>query len=155
MMQNSISPLRPRAPQRRRDLPPTEARLLVLSILQDSAERHMSAEHMCAALVRRDAGAAISTFRAAIYDLNNAGVLSRVLLPLNSNRTQTLYEIADRPRHRHFYCTVCRKVIEICDETMEQRIEHQFARAGLAQASFDLASAGKCLECGEAHPVHR
>jgi Fur family ferric uptake transcriptional regulator len=135
------------------DLPPTEARLLVLRVLDGTAERHLSAERMCAALVRRDAGAAISTFKTAIYELNHAGVLSRVLVPLNSNRQQTLYEIADKPRHRHLYCTGCRKVIEIRDEAMEGRIAHQLARAGLAQAGFDLARTGTCLACTEAIPA--
>lgn len=132
------------------NLPQTEARLMVLRILHDNPDRHMSAERMCAALVRRDATAAISTFKTAIYDLNNAGVLSRVLVPLNANRTQTLYEIADKPRHRHLYCTVCRTIFEVCDAVMEQQIAHQFALAGLKPTNFDLARAGKCLSCSKA-----
>ncbi|CAG2158499.1 hypothetical protein LMG31506_06398 [Cupriavidus yeoncheonensis] len=128
---------------------------MVLRILHDNPDRHMLAERMCAALVRRDATAAISTFRTAIYDLNNARVLSRVLVPLNANRTQTLYEIADNPRHRHLYCTVCRTIFEVCDAVMEQQIAHQFALAGLKSANFDLARVGKCLACSEANLTRR
>lgn len=138
----------------RRSLPPSEARLLVLRILRADPDGHMSAEQMCRALVKQDFATGVSTFRSAIYDLNLAGVLSRVIVPLNSNRTQALYEISDKPRHRHFYCTGCRRLIEICDEVMEQRISHQFALAGLTQANLDFARAGKCLACTNAQPVH-
>lgn len=96
----------------------------------------------------------VSTFKSAIYDLNLSGVLSRVIVPLNSNRTQALYEIADKPRHRHLYCTRCQTLIEICDDVIEQRISHQFALAGLTQANLDFARAGKCLACANAESVH-
>lgn len=53
----------------------------------------MSPEQMCGALVKQDfATTGVSTFKSASYDLNIAGVLSRVIVPLNSNRTQALYE---------------------------------------------------------------
>ncbi|SOZ17483.1 Fur family transcriptional regulator [Cupriavidus taiwanensis] len=138
----------------RRGLPPTEARLLVLRILRDDTDGHMSAEQLCRALVKQDFATGVSTFKSAIYDLNLAGVLSRVIAPLNSNRAQALYEIADKPWHRHLYCTGCERLIEICDEVIEQRISHQFAVAGLTQANLDFARAGKCLACANAESVH-
>ncbi|WP_454739671.1 Fur family transcriptional regulator [Cupriavidus necator] len=134
----------------RSGLPASEARLLVLRILRDNAERHLSVEQLCAAMVRSEFAPGISTFKTAIYDLTNAGVLSRVLVPLN--RKLFFYEITDQPPHRHLYCTKCQKILEICDEVMEQRILHQFALAGLKPANFDLARIGKCLACAKALP---
>ncbi|WP_454743432.1 Fur family transcriptional regulator [Cupriavidus necator] len=135
----------------RSKLPASEARLLVLRILRDNAERHLSAEQLCAAMVRSEFVPGISTFKTAIYDLTNAGVLSRVLVPLN--RKLFFYEIADQPPHRHLYCTKCQKIFEIYDEVMEQRISHQFALAGLKPANFDIARTGNCLACANAQPA--
>ncbi len=134
-------------------LVPTEARLLVLRILRASEARHMSTERLCSALIKRDFAPGISTFRTAIYDLNLAGALTRVLVPLSSIRMQTLYEIADKSRHRHLFCTECKKILEICDEAMERRIAHQFALSGLTQVHFDLARRGTCQACATAKPA--
>jgi len=127
-------------------LPVTEARALVVKMLCEHGERHMSTEQLCAAMVRGQAVCAISTFKTAIYDLANAGVLSRVFVPLKS-RMLTFYEVNDQPPHLHLYCKQCRTILEIRDQRLEHRIAEQFVRAGLKRANFDYARAGTCGTC--------
>ncbi|WP_455289810.1 Fur family transcriptional regulator [Cupriavidus necator] len=129
------------------DVPASDARLFVLTILSHHAERHLSAQQLCAAMIKSERCVGISTFQTAIYDLTHAGVLTRVMVPISKNRAQPWYELADQPQHRHLYCIGCHKLIEIHDETSERHILQQLARAGLKPAGFDVARRGTCQAC--------
>ena len=124
------------------------SRLAVLETLRDNPVRHLSAEQLSATLMLGTGfRAGLSTFRAAVYDLAAAGILSRVVVLQDRPRSLVLYEMPDRPPHRHLFCNVCHTVEEVFDDTLEQLLARRLAGAGLAAANVDCALTGTCAKC--------
>lgn len=128
-------------------LPFNPARVALLDILLQSPQRHLSAEQLCAAMLRRNDGQSISTFKKAIYDLADLGPVARVVAADRKNRSMTFYELADRPIHRHLYCTGCASLTEVFDAGLEQTLIRNFQAHGLTPARVDLALPGLCAGC--------
>ena len=49
----------------------------------------------------------VSTFRSALYQLADAGLVGRVKIERGIPRARHYYELADHPPHFHFFCTQC------------------------------------------------
>jgi len=113
----------------------------------ESPQRHLTPEQLCAAMLKRNDGQSISSFKKAIYDLADLGPLARVVVSDRKNRAITFYELADRPVHRHLYCTRCAGLAEVFDATLEQTIRQHFLTHGLMPAKADLALPGLCADC--------
>lgn len=124
------------------------SRLAVLETLRDSPVRHLSAEQLSAALtLGADFRSGLSTFRTAVYELAGAGILSRVVILQDRPRSLVLFEMPDRPPHRHLYCQVCHEVEEVFDDVLEHQLATHLAEAGLVAASADCALVGTCAKC--------
>lgn len=123
------------------------ARVALMEILLASPERHLNTEQLCAAMLRRNDGQSISSFKKAIYDLADQGPLARVVVPDRNNRSVTFYELADQPVHRHLYCTHCGSLTEVFDAALEHHVRQNFLARGLVPAKVDLALPGRCAAC--------
>ena len=123
------------------------ARVALMEILLASPQRHLNSEQLCAAMLRRNDGQSISSFKKAIYDLADQGPLARVVVSDRKNRSMTFYELADQPVHRHLYCTRCASLTEVFDVALEQRLRQHFLAHGLVPAKTDLALPGICATC--------
>lgn len=125
----------------------TAPRIAVLNTLLQADGRHFNAEQLCTLMLRGEYEFGLSSFRRAIYDLAGMGPVSRVLVPDQSNRTLTFYELADRPPHRHLYCTRCGTIDEVFDPAYEALLSRHFQRRSLASAQVDSALVGVCADC--------
>ncbi len=125
----------------------TAPRIAVLNIFLASIVRHLNAEQLCALMLNGGYGIGITTFRRAIYDLASMGPVSRVLVPDQSSRTLTFYELADQPIHRHLYCTQCGAIAEVHDSGYEEALLRRLRPQGLKPANVDAALVGKCSDC--------
>lgn len=128
-------------------LTPNAARIALMEVLLASPQRHLNPEQLCAAMLRRNDGQSISSFKKAIYDLADLGPLARVVVSDKKNRSMTFYELADQPVHRHLYCTHCASLTEVFDAALEQTVRQHFLAHGLIPAKADLAMPGLCSDC--------
>jgi Fe2+ or Zn2+ uptake regulation protein len=122
-------------------------RVALMEILLASPARHLTAEQLCAAMLKRNDGQSISSFKKAIYDLADQGPLARVVVPDRKNRSIAFYELADQLVHRHLYCTHCGSLTEVFDAALEQHVRQNFLAHGLVPAKVDLALPGLCATC--------
>jgi Fur family transcriptional regulator, ferric uptake regulator len=94
----------------------TSPRLKVLDILESSSQRHMSAEAIYRALIESGEELGLATVYRVLTQFERAGLVSRH----NFEGGTAVFELADRTHHDHMVCLDTGKVIEFCDERIEQ-----------------------------------
>jgi len=94
----------------------TSPRLKVLDLLERSSERHMSAEAIYRALIDSGEELGLATVYRVLTQFERAGLVSRH----NFEGGTAVFELADRTHHDHMVCLETGKVIEFCDERIEQ-----------------------------------
>jgi Fur family ferric uptake transcriptional regulator len=94
----------------------TSPRLKVLDILERSSQRHMSAEAIYRALIDSGEELGLATVYRVLTQFERAGLVSRH----NFEGGTAVFELADRTHHDHMVCLETGKVIEFCDERIEQ-----------------------------------
>ena len=94
----------------------TSPRLKVLEVLEKSAQRHMSAETIYRTLLDSGEELGLATVYRVLTQFERAGLVSRH----NFEGGQAVFELADRTHHDHMVCLETGRVIEFCDERIEQ-----------------------------------
>ncbi len=94
----------------------TSPRLKVLNILENSVQRHMSAESIYRTLLDNGDELGLATVYRVLTQFERAGLVSRH----NFEGGQAVFELADRTHHDHMVCLDTGKVIEFYDERIEQ-----------------------------------
>ena len=94
----------------------TSPRLKVLDILEKSSRRHMSAETIYRALIESGEELGLATVYRVLTQFERAGLVTRH----NFEGGTAVFELADRTHHDHMVCLDTGKVIEFCDERIEQ-----------------------------------
>lgn len=107
---------------RKAGLKVTSPRLKVLEILDNSEERHMSAEAIYRALLESGDELGLATVYRVLTQFERAGLVSRH----NFEGGTAVFELADRTHHDHMVCLDTGAVIEFCDDRIE-RIQQEIA----------------------------
>jgi Fur family ferric uptake transcriptional regulator len=94
----------------------TSPRLKVLDILEHSEDRHLSAEAIYRALLDSGEELGLATVYRGLTQFERAGLVSRH----NFEGGTAVFELADRTHHDHMICLDSGKVIEFCDDRIEQ-----------------------------------
>lgn len=94
----------------------TSPRLKVLEVLETSRKRHMSAEEIYRALLESGEELGLATVYRVLTQFERAGLVSRH----NFEGGTAVFELEDRTHHDHMICLETGKVIEFCDERIEQ-----------------------------------
>ena len=94
----------------------TSPRLKVLNILETSEVRHMTAEAVYRALIDAGEELGLATVYRVLTQFEHAGLVARH----NFEGGTAVFELADRTHHDHMVCLDTGKVIEFCDERIEQ-----------------------------------
>lgn len=103
----------------------TSPRLKVLDVLETSSQRHMSAEAIYRSLLESGEELGLATVYRVLTQFERAGLVSRH----NFEGGTAVFELADRTHHDHMVCLDTGKVIEFCDERIEQlqrEIAHKY-----------------------------
>ena len=95
----------------------TSPRLKVLEILEKSSQRHMSAEAIYRALLDSGEELGLATVYRVLTQFERAGLVSRHNFEGGGT---AVFELADRTHHDHMVCLDTGRVIEFCDERIEQ-----------------------------------
>jgi Fur family ferric uptake transcriptional regulator len=94
----------------------TSPRLKVLELLEKSRQRHLSAEAIYRLLLDSGEELGLATVYRVLTQFERAGLVSRH----NFEGGTAVFELADRTHHDHMVCLDTGRVIEFCDERIEQ-----------------------------------
>lgn len=100
----------------------TSPRLKVLEVLESSKDRHLSAEGIYRQLLENGEELGLATVYRVLTQFEQAGLVSR----LNFEGGTAVFELTDGSHHDHMVCLETGKVIEFCDERIEQ-MQHDIA----------------------------
>jgi Fur family ferric uptake transcriptional regulator len=100
----------------------TSPRLKVLNILESSDVRHMTAEAVYRALLDNGEELGLATVYRVLTQFETAGLVARH----NFEGGTSVFELADKTHHDHMVCLETGKVIEFCDDRIEQ-LQHDIA----------------------------
>ena len=95
----------------------TLPRIKILQILEDSEERHMSAEDVYKALMEAGEDVGLATVYRVLTQFESAGLVMRQ----NFDGGHSVFELASEEHHDHMVCMDTGTVIEFHDDAIEQR----------------------------------
>jgi len=94
----------------------TSPRLKVLEILESSDQRHLSAEGIYRLLLENGEELGLATVYRVLTQFEQAGLVSRH----NFEGGTAVFELTDKSHHDHMVCLETGRVVEFCDERIEQ-----------------------------------
>ena len=94
----------------------TSPRLKILEVLENSEERHLSAEGIYRALLQNGHEFGLATVYRVLAQFEGAGLVDRH----NFEGGMSVFELADRSHHDHMICLETGKVIEFVHDRIEQ-----------------------------------
>lgn len=95
----------------------TLPRLRILSVLEESSTRHMTAEDVYRQLLESGEEIGLATVYRVLTQFEAAGLVIRH----NFEGGRSIFELNDEQHHDHMVCLECGEVFEFYDETIEQR----------------------------------
>lgn len=128
---------------RKAGLKVTLPRLKVLEILEQTAQRHMSAEDVYKALLEMDEEIGLATVYRVLTQFEGAGLVSR----LSIEGGHAVFELVDGSHHDHLLCVSCNRIEEFVDEVIEERQRVIAAEKGFEMTEHSLYIYGICKEC--------
>jgi Fur family ferric uptake transcriptional regulator len=121
----------------------TLPRIKILSILENSKDRHLSAEDVYKALLEAEDEVGLATVYRVLTQFEQAGIVVRH----HFEGGHSVFELDEGEHHDHLVCLKCGKVVEFTDETIEKR-QHDIAEnAGFTLQDHSLNLYGVCTEC--------
>ncbi len=127
---------------RKAGLKVTLPRVKILELLEDSDQRHVSAEDVYKMLLEKGEEIGLATVYRVLTQFEAAGLVTRH----NFEGGHAVFELDRGDHHDHIVCIVCGKVEEFMDRTIEER-QRQIARDhGFEMADHSLIIYGRCSE---------
>ena len=118
----------------------TLPRLKVLSLFENSSERHLSAEDIYKVMINSGEDVGLATVYRVLTQFEQAGLLSRN----HFESGKAVYELNEGQHHDHMVCLDCGKVEEFYDAEIEKR-QHDVALAkGFVIADHALSLYAHC-----------
>ncbi len=130
---------------RKAGLKTTVPRLKILSVLESSDVRHMSAEDVYRRLLEHHEEVGLATVYRVLTQFEQAGVVIRH----NFDAGRAVYELNDETPHEHLICTECGTVVEFEDQQLLQRLGDIAVRERFDLQSHSLYLYGCCTACRE------
>lgn len=119
---------------RKAGLKVTLPRVKILEILQDSTDRHLTAEDIYKALIESGEDIGLATVYRVLTQFESAGLVNRN----NFEGGSSVFELDDGEHHDHMVCVETGDVIEFYDERIERLQEEIAARHGYEIADHSL-----------------
>lgn len=121
----------------------TLPRLKILHILEQSTERHLSAESLYKALLDMGEDVSLATVYRVLTQFEAAGLVTRH----NFEGGHSVFELSEGTHHDHLVCVKCGKVEDFIDETIEQCQRLIAEQAHFKMTDHALNIYGVCLNC--------
>jgi len=121
----------------------TLPRLKILSILESTDTRHMSAEDVYKALLESGEEVGLATVYRVLTQFEAAGLVSRH----HFEGGHSVFELNQGSHHDHILCVKCGRVDEFVDEVIEERQRRIAEEAGYEITDHSLYIYGICPDC--------
>ncbi|MCK5522027.1 MAG: ferric iron uptake transcriptional regulator [Thiomargarita sp.] len=95
----------------------TLPRLRILQLLENSQQRHMSAEDIYKTLLDTGEDVSLATVYRVLTQFETAGILIRH----HFENGLSVFELDEGHHHDHLLCVKCGKIIEFFDDAIEKR----------------------------------
>ena len=118
----------------------TVPRLKILSILEDSMVRHMSAEDVYRMLLDADEEIGLATVYRVLTQFESAGLVIRH----HFEGGRSVFELNQGGHHDHMVCVECGQVFEFYDKGIEDRQKQVASESGFCIEDHSLYMYGIC-----------
>ncbi len=123
----------------------TRPREKILSILERSGRRHLSAEDVYKALLNNDDDVGLATVYRVLTQFEEAGLVCR----RHFETGQSVFELNSGDHHDHLVCIRCSRVVEFADPLIEERQGAIAAAHGFRIENHSLVIYGVCAQCAK------
>lgn len=121
----------------------THPRVKILSILDDTKAKHLSAEDVYKMLIDQGEKISIATVYRVLMQFETAGLVKRH----NFESGHSVYELDAGEHHDHLVCVRCGRVDEFYDEIIEKHQDNIAEKMGYEITDHSLYIYGVCPEC--------
>ena len=121
----------------------TMPRLKILSIMEKTEHRHMSADDVYDALRKAGEDVGLATVYRVLTQFEAAGLVSRH----HFEGGHSVFELEQGQHHDHILCVKCGRVDEFIDQTIEKRQQAIAEKHGYSMTDHSLYIYGICSEC--------
>lgn len=128
---------------RKAGLKVTLPRMKILEVLQQSSQRHVSAEEVYRALLDAGEDIGLATVYRVLTQFETAGIVERH----NFQGSHSVFELNDTKHHDHIVCIRCGRVEEFVDGTIEKRQQDTAQARDFRMTGHSLVLYGVCPEC--------
>lgn len=128
---------------RKAGLKVTLPRMKILEILEQTSQRHMTAEDVYKELLNRDEDIGLATVYRVLTQFQDAGLVERH----HFEGGQAVFELDRGKHHDHIVCVKCGRVEEFVDETIEKCQDKIAKKMGYRIADHALTIYGECPQC--------
>lgn len=118
----------------------TLPRVKILELLENSVQRHVSAEDVYKMLLENDEEIGLATVYRVLTQFEAAGLVTRH----NFEGGHAVFELDRGEHHDHIVCMTCGKVEEFMDATIEKRQKEIADERGFEMADHSLIIYGHC-----------
>lgn len=121
----------------------TTPRLKILTIFENSAKRHLTAEEVYKQLLDSGEEVGLATVYRVLTQFENAQLINRHYF----EGGHSVFELNQGEHHDHMVCIKCGRVEEFFDETIEKKQEEVAQKLGFKITDHSLNLYGKCKKC--------
>lgn len=121
----------------------TLPRLRVLSILENSKIRHLSAEDVYKELLNEEDSVGLATVYRVLTQFEDAGLVIRH----HFEGDRSVFELNDEDHHDHMICAQCGRVTEFFDRRIESLQEKVAEDHDFSMQDHSLTLYGICARC--------
>jgi Fur family ferric uptake transcriptional regulator len=118
----------------------TLPRVKILELLENSSQRHVSAEDVYKLLLEKGEEIGLATVYRVLTQFEAAGLVVRH----NFEGGHAVFELDRGKHHDHIVCVVCGKVEEFMDDTIEKRQKQVAEERGFDMVEHSLIIYGRC-----------
>lgn len=121
----------------------TTPRTKIFNILENSDQKHLTAEEIYNILNENNQNVSLATVYRVLSQFEVADLVTKHLF----EGDQAVFELNKDEHHDHIICTECGKVSEFYDETIEKKQEEIAKKFGFKITSHSLYIFGTCNKC--------
>ena len=121
----------------------TLPRVKILQILENTTNRHMSAEEVYKALIAAGDDVGLATVYRVLTQFEQAGLVVRH----NFEGGHSIFELDQGEHHDHLVCIKCGAVEEFLDDIIESRQRELAQKRGFLIKEHSLIIYGECAAC--------
>ncbi|TXH62312.1 MAG: ferric iron uptake transcriptional regulator [Thiothrix sp.] len=120
----------------------TQPRVKILELLENSTDHHLSAEDIYKTLLNNGDDIGLATVYRVLTQFEAAGLVTRH----HFESGQAVFELSSDEHHDHMVCIRTGRVVEFCDEVIEQRQKDIAREHGFEITGHSLILYGQFVE---------